>query len=428
METIVKLKANKLQSLTVVVAALWIVAQIVILVLGWNHTLQPDSVEYTTNAKFSYEHGVLYPSIYNLYDRFTHAPGLVNYLIVVYAIFGTFKAAMILNLLMNVAILYEVYYVAKFFFTQKVACVSVVLYCIMIVPLFVPMHILSDHPSYFLFLTGFCLSLHKKWYWVVLAGVCYALSYTIRPTVLAFLVASVVFLVVNRKSYRYYLYLLVPYIGILFGIGKYFEKKIGIYTNTSYISGYGMMHSANEKTWAGPDMSFDGDPQNSGYIANANKLTFAEKDSIWKARAIQWIKDNPKRYLQLAPQRFFRSYALDYWSLQDAFEDHQYENAIHSSNPEKALRDLRLKQMMVSIPYYWVLILFVIALIINRRRIFTSKGIILIISALYTGTTFFLLAEHRTHYAFLFPMVIWAAFGVTEYYAKLSKMRSKQCI
>lgn len=414
METIERLKGNKLQSLTVVVAALWIVVQIVILVLGWNHTLQPDSVEYTTNAKFSYEHGVLYPSIYNLYDRFTHAPGLVNFLIVVYAIFGTFKAAMILNLLMNVAILYEIYYVAKFFFNDKVACVSVLLYCIIIVPLFVPLHILSDHPSYFLFLTGFCLSLQKKWYWVVLAGVCYALSYTIRPTVLAYLVASVVFLIVNKRSYRYYLYLLIPYIGILYGIGKYFENKIGIYTNTSHISGYGMMHSANEKTWAGPDMSFDRDPKNSGYIANADKLTFAEKDSIWKTRAIQWVKDNPKRYALLAPQRFFRCYALDYWSLQDAFEDNQYENAIHSPNPEKALRNLRLKQMMVSVPYYLVLLLFVIALIINIRSVFTSKGIILIITALYTGTTFFLLAEHRGHYSFLFPMVIWAAYGVVN--------------
>lgn len=414
MEIIEKVNKNKLLFLTVLVSSLWCVAQIVILVLGWDHTLQPDSVEYTTNAKFSYEHGVLYPSIHNLYDRFTHAPGLVNYLIGVYALFGTFKAAMVLNLLMNLVILYEVFYVAKFFFNQKVACVSVLLYCIIIVPLFVPLHILSDHPSYFLFLTGFCLSLQKKWYWVALGGACYALSYTIRPTVLAYLVASVVFLVVNKRSYRYYLYLLIPYIGILYGIGKYFESEIGIYTNTSHISGYGMMHAANENTWAGPAMAFDGDPHNSGYIANADKLTFAEKDSIWKARAVQWIKDNPIRYVTLAPQRFFRIYALDYWSLQDAFEDNQYEDAIHSANQEKALRKLRLKQMLVSVPYYIVLALFVIAIVRMRRTILTQRGIILIISALYTGTTFFFVAEHRGHYAFLFPMIIWAAYGVAS--------------
>lgn len=420
MEIIEKIKRDRLLALTVLVAVLWCVSQIVILILGWNHTPQPDSMEYMANAKFSYDHGVWYPSIHNLYDRFTHAPGIVNFLIVIYALFGTFKAAMIVNLLMNVVILYEVYYVAKFFFNQKVAYISVILYCIIIVPLFVPLHVLSDHPSYFLFLTGFCLSLQKKWYWVILAGVCYALAYTIRPTVLAYLVPSLVFMVVYKRSYKYYLCLLVPYMGILYGIGKYFENEIGIYTNTSHISGYGMMHSANEKTWAGPDMSFDRDSKNSGYIANADKLTFAEKDSIWKTRAIQWVKDNPQRYLSLAPQRFFRSYALDYWSLQDAFEDNQYEKAINSANPEKALRNLRLKQMMVSIPYYVVLALFVIAIVKKRKELFTSKGIILIISLLYTGTTFFFVAEHRGHYAFLFPMIIWAAYGLENMCVKNS--------
>ena len=127
MEIIEKIKRDRLFSVAVIVAVLWCIVQIAILIIGWNHTLQPDSVEYTTNAKFSYDHGVWYPSIHNLYDRFTHAPGLVNFLIVVYALFGTFKAAMIINLLMNLAILYEVYYVAKFFFNKKVAYMS---YCI----------------------------------------------------------------------------------------------------------------------------------------------------------------------------------------------------------------------------------------------------------------------------------------------------------
>ena len=264
------------------------------------------------------------------------------------------------------------------------------------------------------------MSLQKKWYWVIIAGVCYALSYTIRPTVLAYLVPSLLFMVVYKRSYKYYLCLLVPYMGILYGIGKYFENEIGIYTNTSHISGYGMAHSANDETWAGPNMGFF-HPGNSAYIENADKLTFAEKDSIWKARAIQWVKNNPQRYLSLAPQRFLRAYALDYWSLQDVFEDNQYEKAIHSANPEVALRNLRLKQMMVSVPYYIILALFVFALLKKRKELFTSKGIILIISALYMGTTFFFVAEHRGHYAFLFPMVIWAAYGISPYFEQSEK-------
>jgi hypothetical protein len=82
--------------------------------------------------------------------------------------------------------------------------------------------------------------------------------------------------------------------------------------------------------------------------------------------------------------------------------------------------------MMVSAPYYLVLVLFVVALIINRRSVFTSKGIILIIFVLYTGTTFFFVAEHRSHYAFLFPMVIWAAYGVVNIRRK-DKFSASEC-
>lgn len=406
------IKLDKLSKLAGLTAITWVVIQVFLLIIAWNHELSPDSKEYISNALFSYQHHVLYPSEYNLYDKFTHAPGIVNYLLLLYACFGHFKVAMIFNLLMNIVILYEVYYLAEYFFNRRVACLSVILYCSIISIWFVPLHILSDHPSYFLFLSAFCLSIQKKWYFVVFAGVLYALGYTIKPTVLAYLVPSVVFLLVYKRSILSCIILLVPYFGLLHGIGKYYEHTIGTYTNTSHITGFGMMHSANEKTWAGPDMSFSYDPNNSGYIENADHLTFAEKDSIWRSRSIIWVKNNPERYLLLAPQRFIRSFALDYWSLQDVFETNQYENAIHSPNPYRALKLLRLQQFLVSIPYYCVLLLFVLALWVKRRSVFSEKGILLLITLLYTGTTFLLLAEHRSHYAFLFPIVIWAAYGL----------------
>lgn len=407
-------KKDTLAFAALAVAGAWVIIQVLLMIIAWDHPQSPDAVEYTSRALFAYDHHVLYPSVHNLYDRFTHAPGVVNFFLCLYMLFGTFKSIMIVNLLMNIAILYEVYYIAKFFFSRKVGYIAVILYSAIISFWFVPLHYLSDHPSYFLFITGFCLSLQRKWYWVVLAGVCYALSYTIRPTVLAYLVSSVIYMVVSRRHFRYYLYLLIPYFGILYGIGKYFEREIGIYTNTSHIAGYGMMHSANEKTWAGPDMSFSGDPNNSGYIENASSLTFAEKDSIWKSRAVKWVMQNPGRYIMLAPQRFFRSFTLDYWSLQDVFEANQYENAINSPHPEKALRALRMKQFLVSIPYYLMLVLFGISLYIGRKSLFTKQGLVLLITLFYTGTTFFFVAEHRGHYAFLFPMIIWAAYGISR--------------
>lgn len=412
-----EMRNDKFAMLAGITATIWIIIQVVLIILAWEHAMTPDEKVYTARALFAYNNNVLYPSLHNLYDMYTHAPGVVNLFVLVYALFGSFKPIMFVNILMNIVILYNIFYIAKTFFSNKVGYIAVIIYCTIVSTWFVPLHYLSDHPAYFLFITGFCLTLQKKWYWITLGGICYALSYTIRPTVLAYLVTSIVFLFISKRSWKYYLYLLIPYVGILYGIGKYFENEIGIYTNTSHITGYGMAHSANDETWAGPNMGFF-HPGNSAYIENADKLTFAEKDSIWKEKAIQWVKNNPKRYAILAPQRFFRSYALDDWSTNDIFTVDAYGKAIKSENPSRALIILRVKQFIISIPYYIMLLLFVYSLYINRKDIFTKKGVILLISLFYTGTTFFLLAEHRTHYAFIFPLIIWAAYGVDNYISK----------
>lgn len=412
------IKKDKLAISAIIVTSLWIFIQIVLLIVSWNHPQTPDAVEYTSRALFAYKHHVFYPSIHNINDRFTHAPGLVNFYLLIYAIFRSFKPILIINLLMNIVIIYEVFYIANHFFNKKVGYVSIIIYSTIISTWFVPLHYLSDHPSYFLFITGFCLTIQRKWYWVILGSICYALSYTIRPSVLAYLLTSITVFIIYKRYWLYYLYLFIPYFGILYGIGKYFENSIGIYTNTSHILGYGMMHSANEDTWAGPNMGFDNNPKNSGYIANAKDLTFAEKDSIWKSRSVKWIKENPKRYIGLAPQRFFRSFALDSWSFNDVFEKDAYGKAVTSKNPNKALMRVRMTQFAISIPYYLMITLFIFSMFYCKKNIFTKKGIILLITLIYVGTTFFLEAEHRMHYAFLFPMMIWAAYGIVSYYNK----------
>lgn len=409
------IKRDKLTLATFIVACLWVCIQIILILVFGDHAQVPDARTYMHWAMKVYETKEIYPAVENIHDSFVHAPGMVNYLAIVYTIFGTFKIVLFINLLMNIAILCEVYYIAERFFNSKVACISVIIYCSILSSWFVPLHILSDHPSYFLFITGFLLSIQKKWYWITLAGIVYALGCTIRPTVLAFVIMTICYYIVKRRHFSHFLILLLSYNAVLFSIGKYNENKIGIYTNTSDMGGFALMHSANEKTTAAPDMTFTKDSTNSGYIANADQYTFAQKDSIWKSRAIQWIKDNPKRYISLAPQRFFRSFALDYWSMEDVWEYDNYQKAIHSENPSQALFLRHMKQFALSIPYYIMILLFLLSIYWNRKDIFSEKGVLLIAPILYMGTTFFFIAEHRSHYSFLFPLVMWAAYGISSY-------------
>ena len=85
---------------------------------------------------------------------------------------------------------------------------------------------------------------------------------------------------------------------------------------------------------------------------------------------------------------------------------------MRSDNPSRAMKLRRTKQFVESIPYYLVVLLFGFSLIINRKRIFSYQGGLLVITALALGYATLSIAELRFHYAFVFVMVLWAAYGV----------------
>ena len=411
MDAFYKLKGlAKLERITLYVSIVWVTIQIVLLFIYWGHPDGNDEIRYIGHAMDVVATGELYPSAMHVYDLFIHAPGWSNWLAVVYLLFGTVRVQMVINLLMNIGILVEIFYISLRLFDRRTACFSVIIYCSLCSTWFVDLHLLSDHPSYFLFLTAFCLAMNRRWYWVVLAGLIYALSYTIRPTVMAFLVGSIVLMWFMHRRWNYYLLLLVPYFLLLYGIGKHTESRIGIYLNTSSLGGFGMMHGWNEETAPWADMTVFEHKGNSAYIENAEYLTFAEKDSIWKARAIDLFIDDPVRILKLGPQRTFRYYSHDAWPLEEVIWRNDYERAINSENPQTELLKRHLRQAAFSLTYYLMMILFILSLFRFWRGALSGRGALLVIWGLSTGVTFWFPAEVRGHYAFLFTMVIWASY------------------
>lgn len=401
---------SKLERITLYVSILWVAIQIVLLFFYWDHPDGNDEKEYIKHAMDVVATGELYPSAMHVYDLFVHAPGWSNWLAVVYLLFETVRVQMVINLLVNVCILVEIFYISLRLFDKCTACIAVIIYCSLCSTWFVDLHMLSDHPSYFLSLTAFCITMSRRWYWVVVAGLIYALSYTIRPTVMAFLVGSVVLMWFMHRRWSHYVLLLVPYFLLLYGIGKYTESRIGIYLNTSSLGGFGMMHGWNEEATPWANMTVFEHKGNSAYIEDAEHMTFAEKDSIWKARAIAIFFGDPVRMLKLGPQRTFRYYSHDAWTQEDVVWVCDYERAIHSDNPQAELLKRHLRQSVFSLTYYVMIILFVLSLFYFWREVLSGKGALLVILGFSTSVTFFFPAEVRGHYAFLFTMVIWASY------------------
>ena len=292
---------NTYRNISLWTLGLWVVAQIFLVIIYWSNDQGPDQQGYMRHALQCYGIGSTYPSVLNLYDQYLQSPGMVNYLMLQHFIFGTttFSIDKVFNIILNVGIVLCIYHLARRFFNQSTAYLSVIIYCLLPTNVFAPIWLLSEIPYLFLALTGFCFSLSKKSWLVFCASVLFGLAHTFRPLVLAFLIVSVVYYYLEKRSLRYYLLVVVPYILVLYGIGMHNKVNTGIFVTSSTTGGYNLIMTANDRALARPEFSIFDDTTNIAYVPNRQTLTFAEKDSIYKVRAIKWIAEHPVRYLSL---------------------------------------------------------------------------------------------------------------------------------
>jgi hypothetical protein len=61
----------------ITVSIAWVILQIILLVIYWNHPEVPDARSYCRQALESVQEGTMYPSLRNVNDLYIHAPGLL---------------------------------------------------------------------------------------------------------------------------------------------------------------------------------------------------------------------------------------------------------------------------------------------------------------------------------------------------------------
>ena len=410
------ISTETLRKFTMWTLALWVLLQMLLVFIYWNNEQGPDQQGYMRHALQCFAIGSTYPSMQNLYDQYLQSPGMVNYLMLQHIIFGTtsFSIDKVFNILMNIAIVCNIYYLARRFFGQTTAYLSVIIYCLLPTNLFAPIWLLSELPYLFLAHTGLSLSLSKRGWLVLTASVLYALAHTFRPLVLAFLVVSIVAYFIERRSLRYYLLAVIPYLLVLYGIGMHNKANTGYFVTSSTTGGYNLIMTANDRALARPEFSIFDDPTNIAYVPNRQSLTFAEKDSIYKARAVKWIGEHPLRYLALYVEKIGRLWSGDVWSMPKFSQWDDYDYIRTLPNPGNRILIRRLIQAVEGLPYYVLVLVFFITLYKHWKEVVTPKGIFLLLLLLGTAGTCLFTVEVRFHYPYLFCLVVWAAYGIAN--------------
>lgn len=379
-----------------------------------------DYGEYISLAKDCIARGNWYPDSANMHDSYIFAPGLINYFILQMKLFGTMSVNLWLNLILNLGIIYFVYSIANKLFNKNTAYISVIAYSLLYSTWWIVIPAGTEVPFLFLSLLGLWAVVNQKSIgYILLAGVAFGLANWIRPLVVIFLITALVMMYLNKVKISKYISLAVGFVLVLSLIGAASYKSANRVILQSSTSGVNLAYTSNDKAYGGVASSLLSDTTNLCYIKNANSYTYAQKDSIWKARSIEWIKVHPVKFAGLYAIKIPGLFAEDTWPDRAVLPGAGFiDKFAHGqiSLPEFIGRVLLL--VSKSIVFYIICMVFLIGLWTKRKEILSSKGVILIPVILGIAITCIFSVSPRYHYPFLFAMVIWAAYAFECYLRK----------
>lgn len=393
----------------------------VILIFSYADSNQlSDYGEYIKLAKACVSRANWYPNNENMYDSYIFAPGLVNYFILQMKLLGSMAYNMWFNLFLNLGIFYFIYSIADTWFNKRTAYIAIIAYALLYSTWWVVIPAGTEIPFLFLSLLGLKIVVKRKSVGIVLlAGVAFGLANWIRPLVVIFLLTALVVLYINRDKARKYVFLMTGFalVLMLIGTSSYItSKKVILQSSTS---GVNLAYTANDKAYGGVASSLRSDTTNLCYIKDAQSYTYSQKDSIWKVRAIEWIKEHPGKYAGLYIIKIPGLFTEDTWPDRAVLPGAGFiDKFVHG---QISLADFIWRVITMvskSIVYYAVCLIFLIGLWRNRKDICTCKGLVLLPVFLGIAITCIFSVSPRYHYPFLFAVVIWAAHTIDVYLCK----------
>lgn len=339
--------------------------------------------------------------MHNQYEDFVFGPGYVNLLIGIYHLFGSFSFVRLLNLLMNIAMVFEIRKLAGRMFSNETGYYAAILYMLIFSNLYAPIAVLTDLPFTFLLLTALLLCNVRRLLPVAVAGVLIAVANWFRPLAIVFLFVIVLLFIVQKRRWQSYVALALPLALTVFLIGQSAKRRSGHFVYQAVSGGYNLAMSSFDEANGLVNFNGFGDPDN--YIClPPGDYTYMERDSLLKRASVRWISEHPFQYISQVPFKLAALYCEDTWTERVkpgmGFRIVLSKVQGNSSKLAELIAVLALK----SIVYYAVLLLFLYYVWTNRRDLLRERNVYLLIPVLGTAVTVLFVITSRYHYPYLF--------------------------
>ena len=272
-----------------------------------------DAKSYLDLAIYCAQNATWYPNAHNMYDTYVFGNGYVNILAACMRLAPGLPWVALLNLAFMQAIVWLSAGIAwRTARSPRAACLTAVLVCLSAG--FWGEVVASRTELCFIALA--CLSLYLLTFpcpvAALLAGTVLALANWVRPLLVVYLPAMLLFLWLRRASARRMAALLVGVLAVTLAVGASAQRRTGRFIFQAQTMGINMLMGANDDA----DGSYNNavfQEGKAGYIdpLQRERMTFYQIDTLYRDEAISWIARNVPSFLALAPAKLFYFLATD---------------------------------------------------------------------------------------------------------------------
>jgi hypothetical protein len=407
-----KYKLLSLNNLTKTATVIFVFLQIFLCYYWWGIEQYSDQISYVAQSVKVALTGVSYPSQENLYDQYIVAPGMINLYAFFIKLTGTANIILLLQVLMNIGLMFEVKYIANKLFGNKTANLTSILFALLYSNYASIAVYGTEIPFLFFAFLGLCFILEDKWYYYVLAGLLFFIANTIRPIIFAFIIGSLVYMFMAKcKWYKYLVLLAFYFIGVI-SYGQYNKSSIGYPVTQSTTGGINLILSASEHSDGTTTKGFEiflNDSTDIGKVrVESRSLDVMQKDEALKKHAISWIISHPIQYAKQLPKKTVTIFADESWPDR-IMADTGFMKEIKAAPNTTTKISLLLTILLKSFTYYLMGLFFICYLWVNRKHLLVKENAFLVIFVLMLAVTLAIVAMPRYHYPLNFIMVIYAA-------------------
>lgn len=142
------------------------------------------------------------------------------------------------------------------------------------------------------------------------SGALLALSNWVRPMLVVYLPAGLLYLLVRRAGAKRMAAYLSGVVLIVVLIGSSVQRRFGAFIFQAQTMGVNMLMGANDEA-DGSYLSSFAEEGHAAYIPEGAGVTYAQKDELYRKNAVSWMLKHPVRFLSLIPAKLFYLLSTD---------------------------------------------------------------------------------------------------------------------